>query len=61
MNVPSDFPVSISCITRQLLDQELIAIDFKRRSVDKYSHVRMFVDVDKVKKVAKKQVDSSEL
>ena len=57
INIPSDFPVTVTTIPRPLLQKELIGIQFMRRISDFNPHFTRFVRIQTVKSVAKKLIN----
>ena len=53
VNVPTDFPITVATIPRQLSAKEVIAVSIKRRKTDPHAHMTKFVRVQVVKKAAK--------
>ena len=43
VNVPSDFPVTVTSIPRQLQDKEILAVELKRRLTDPHAYLTKYI------------------
>ena len=52
VNVPSDFPVTVTSIPRQLQDKEILAVELKRRLTDPHAYLTKYIRPEVVMQAA---------
>ena len=52
VNVPSDFPVTVASIPRQLQDKEILAVELKRRLTDTHAYLTKYIRPEVVMQAA---------